>query len=79
MTEVKWHPIRAVETEDRTIKWEGNTPTPYVNVLVTTADGYIVIDAFIQACDGCYFITLVDDAIAWAEMPEPFVREEEEK
>ena len=38
MTEVKWHPIRAVETEDGTIKWEGNTPTPYVNVLVTTAD-----------------------------------------
>lgn len=72
MTEVEWHPIRAVETEDGTTKWEGNTPTPYATVLITTSDGEIGIDTFIQDFDEDYFITLVYDPIAWAELPEPY-------
>ena len=72
MTKVEWHPIRTVETEDGTIKWEGNTPAPYETVLITTSDGEVGIDTFIQDFNEDYFITFVDDVIAWAELPEPY-------
>lgn len=76
MTKVEWHPMRTVETEDGTIKWEGNTPAPDETVLITYSDGEVGIDTFFQDSEGDSYITFADDVIAWAELPEPYKKPE---
>lgn len=82
---ITWHPVRLVPFDPaRHAKlswripkevWEGEMPGEEGRYLVATVSGFVRLDEFAIDGDRCWFETY--DIVAWAELPEPYVPEDD--
>lgn len=84
---ITWHPVKLVPYdpvkhaeifEDMPTPeevWEGEMPSEEGEYLVTTKGGYVGLDEFDMDWYGGWFET--DSVIAWAELPAPYVPEDD--
>ena len=84
---ITWHPVRLLpydpvkhaerfeDIQPPDEVWEGLMPCEDGQYLVTFETGFVGVDEFAIDCDECWFET--EGVIAWAELPEPYVPEDD--
>lgn len=76
LTTIEWHKISHEKDEIGNSFWMGWLPDEENPVLVTTSEGFVMVDELIGDENSVWFDNCVFDVIAWAEFPDPY-REEE--
>lgn len=72
LTTIEWHKINYMKFESGNNFWIGQLPDEENPVLVTTSEGFVMVDELIGDENSVWFNNCAYDVIAWANFPDPY-------
>ena len=72
LTTIEWHKINYMKFESGNNFGIGQLPDEENPVLVTTSEGFVMVDELIGDENSVWFNNCAYDVIAWANFPDPY-------